>query len=371
MRRLLVIIRKEFGQIRRNPAIIRLVVVMPVIQLLVLPNAADYEVKNILVHVTDRDRSTLSRRLVENIRASGYFILSGYGSDRREAVVAMEQDRADIMLDIPRHFEKDLLREGRSTLFVEVNAINGVKAGLGGAYLTSLLRGFNDGIRAEWTGDGDSRAGPLRTTHTFRFNPRMAYSLFMVPGILVLLLTMVGMNLTAINIVREKELGTIEQVNVSPIRKHEFILGKLIPQFIMGFVVMTIGFGIARLVYGIVPLGSYLTIYAFAAVYMLAFLGIGMLVSNFSGTMQQAMLVSFFLMMVFILMSGLYTNIDSMPAWARWVARANPVTWFIEVMRRVVLKGAGMADIAMELAVISAYALLTNALAILTYHKRS
>lgn len=371
MRRLLVIIRKEFGQIRRNPAIIRLVVVMPVIQLLVLPNAADYEIKNILVHVTDQDRSSLSRRLVENIRSSGYFILSGYGSNRPAALEAMENDRADIILAIPHHFEKDLLREGRTTLMVEVNAINGVKAGLGGAYLVNLLRGFNEGIRAEWTGAGETLSGPVRTTHTFRFNPRMEYSFFMVPGILVLLLTMVGMNLTAINIVREKELGTIEQVNVSPIRKHEFILGKLIPQFIMGFVVMTIGFGIARLVYGIVPLGSYLTIYAFAAVYMLAFLGIGMLVSNFSGTMQQAMLVSFFLMMVFILMSGLYTNIDSMPTWAKWVARANPVTWFIEVMRRVVLKGAGMADITRELAVISVYAVLTNALAILSYHKRS
>lgn len=371
MRRLLVIIRKEFGQIRRNPAILRLVVVMPVIQLLVLPNAADYEIKNIIVHVTDQDRSSLSLRLVENLRASGYFILGGYGSDRREAEAALEADRADIILSIPLRFEKDLRREGRSTVLIEVNAINGVKAGLGAAYLTSLLRSFDEDIRAEWTGGADPWTGPVRVTRSYRYNPRMEYSLFMVPGILVLLLTMVGMNLTAINIVREKELGTIEQVNVSPIRKHEFILGKLIPQFIMAFGVMTIGFAIARLVYDIVPLGSYLTIYAFAAVYMLAFLGIGMLVSNFSGTMQQAMLVSFFLMMVFILMSGLYTNIDSMPTWARWVAKANPVTWFIEVMRRVVLKGAGLADITRELAVISGYAALTNTLAILSYHKRS
>jgi ABC-2 type transport system permease protein len=372
MRRTLVIIQKEFRQIVRNKAIIRLIFVMPIMQLLVLPNAADYEIKNINLHVTDHDRSAITRRLVENIRSTGYFRIVGYGSDRQAALRGIEKDEADLILEIPANFERTLVREGNAELMLSVNAINGVKASLGGAYINTLIRQFNGDIRMEWTGSATTAGvAPIPTTASFWFNPQMNYRFFMVPGILVLLVTLVGMNLTAINIVREKEIGTIEQVNVSPILKYQFIIGKLVPLFILGMVAMTMGFGIARFVYGIIPLGSYLTIYLFAMIYMLVILGFGLMVSNFSGTQQQAMLVSFFIMMIFVLMSGLYTSIDSMPEWAKWITRVNPVTYFIEVMRRVVLKGAGPSDITRELGIISGYALLTNTLAIFSYHKRA
>jgi ABC-2 type transport system permease protein len=372
MSKLGVILSKEFRQIIRNPAIIRLIFIMPVIQLLVLPNAADYEIKNINLQVTDHDHSAISRRLIDNISATGYFRVIGYGSDRDLAMEAIEKDQADLILEIPHNFERDLIREESARLMLAVNAINGVKASLGGAYLNNLLRQFNGDIRTEWL-QPDRLQKPFSITTTFTnwFNPGMNYKYFMVPGILVLLLTMVGMNLTAINIVREKEIGTIEQINVSPIKKHHFILGKLIPFWVLGLVVLTIGFLIARLVYGIVPLGAYWTIYVFAAVYLLVILGMGLLVSTFSATQQQAMLVSFFIMMIFILMGGLYTSIDSMPEWAKWITRINPVTYFIEVMRRVVLKGAALGDVTKELAVIIGYAMLVNGLAILSYRKRS
>jgi ABC-2 type transport system permease protein len=193
----------------------------------------------------------------------------------------------------------------------------------------------------------------------------------MVPGILVLLLTMVGTNLTAINIVKEKEIGTIEQINVTPIKKYHFILGKLIPFWILGLIVMTLGLVVARVVYGIVPLGSFLTIYVFAAVYLLAVLGLGLLISTFAATQQQAMLISFFLMMIFILMGGLYTSIDSMPEWAKWITRFNPVSYFIEVMRMVVLKGSTLADIKKQLLIISGFAVVLNVWAVYSYKKRS
>lgn len=367
-----VILIKEFRQILRNPAIIRLIFVMPIIQLLVLPNAADYEVKNIRLQVTDHDHSSLSKRLVGNIGASGYFQVEGYGEDRKLALDAVERDKVDLILEIPNGFERTLVREDKASLMIAVNAINGVKANLGGAYLNNLIRQFNADIRTEWVKpDRSIQPFAIRTTHVNWFNPEMNYKYFMVPGILVLLLTMVGMNLTAINIVREKEIGTIEQINVSPIGKHHFILGKLIPFWILGLLVMTIGFVIARLAYGIIPQGTYLTIYIFAAVYLLVILGMGLLVSTFSSTQQQAMLVSFFIMMIFILMGGLYTSIDSMPEWAIWITRFNPVTYFIEVMRRVVLKGAGLGDVIPEFIVIVLYALIINSLAIFGYRKRS
>lgn len=372
MRKLMVILKKEFRQIFRNPAIIRLIFIMPIMQLIILPNAADYEIKNIRLAVVDHDRSVLSRRMIENIRATGYFRISGLNDSQASALEEVEHDRADIILEIPPSFERQLVREGTVTLQVLVNAINGVKGGLGGAYLNTVLRNFNSNIRTEWIGPETGEMGPkISAESSFWYNPLMNYKFFMVPGILVLLLTMVGANMTSMNIVREKEIGTIEQINVSPIKKYQFILGKLIPFWILGLVVMTIGFGIAWLLYGIVPLGSYLTIYAFAAVYLLVIMGVGLTLSNFSATQQQSMLVSFFIMMIFVLMSGLYTSIESMPEWAKWISRVNPVSYFIEVIRRVVLKGAGFSDITREFSIISVFAVLINAFAIYSYKKRS
>ena len=372
MKMLFVILQKEFRQIVRNPAIIKLIFVMPIFQLILLPNAADYEIKNINLQVTDHDKSALSRRLIENIRATGYFKLVGYGTDQNAAVEAVETDKADLVLQIPSQFERTLIREDKASLMLSVNAINGVKANLGGAYLNTLIRKFNVELRTEWiTPSKQQQPMSIATTSSNWFNPEMNYKFFMVPGILVLLLTMVGINLTSINIVREKEIGTIEQINVSPIKKHHFILGKLIPFWVLGLIVMTIGFTIARVLYGIIPLGSYITIYIFAAVYLMVILGMGLLLSVYSSTQQQSMLISFFIMMIFVLMSGLYTSTDSMPEWAKWIVRFNPVSYFIEVMRRVVLKGAGLSDVTRELAIITGYAILINGWAILSYRKRS
>jgi ABC-2 type transport system permease protein len=203
------------------------------------------------------------------------------------------------------------------------------------------------------------------------FNPLMNYRFFMVPGILVILVTMAGAFLSALNIVKEKEVGTIEQINVTPIRKYQFILGKLIPFWILGLVTLTIGMLISWLVYSIVPVGSVFTIYVFAGVYLISILGLGLLVSTFANTQQQAMLLSFFLMMIFILLGGLYTSIDSMPSWAQIIAKINPVTYFIEVMRMVVLKGSSLYDIRYHLLMVLLFGIVFNSLAILNYHKRS
>jgi ABC-2 type transport system permease protein len=203
------------------------------------------------------------------------------------------------------------------------------------------------------------------------FNPQMNYQIFMVPGILVILVTMVGAFLSALNIVKEKEIGTIEQINVTPIRKHQFILGKLIPFWVLGLVILTIGFLISRLAYGIVPVGNVFTIYVFASVYLLAVLGMGLLVSTFANTQQQAMLLSFFLMMIFILLGGLYTSIDSMPVWAQIFTKFNPVSYFIEVMRMVVLKGSGLYDIRYHLLIVFVFAVVLNSFAVWNYRKRS
>jgi ABC-2 type transport system permease protein len=345
---------------------------MPVIQLMILPWAADYEMKNIKLSVVDQDHSQYSRELVNKITSSGYFILTEYDNSYQQSLRSIEQDKSDLVLEIPEKFEKTLVKENEATLFMALNAINGVKANLGGAYLRSIIQDFNKEVRADWIQfPRFNTETNIQIDSSNWYNPLMNYKYFMVPGILVILLTMVGANLAAINIVKEKEIGTIEQINVTPIKKHHFILGKLIPFWILGLIVLTIGLTIAWAVYGIVPVGSFATIYVFAAVYLLTVLGLGLLISTYAVNQQQAMLISFFLMMIFILLGGLYTSIDSMPEWAQKITRANPVAYFVEVMRRVVLKGSSIGDIADQLLIVLGFALFLNGWAVYSYRKRS
>jgi ABC-2 type transport system permease protein len=372
MRTLRFLLQKEFRQIFRDPSILRIIFVMPMIQLLILPWAADYEVKDIQLSVVDHDHSSYSRQLISKITASGYFQLQSYDNSFGDALHDIEKDKADLILEIPAFFEKNLVKEDESTLFLAINAINGVKANLGGAYLRSIIQDYNREVRLKWIQfPRFSLETNIEVTSSNWFNPLMNYKYFMVPGILVLLVTMVGSFLASLNIVKEKEIGTIEQINVTPVKKYQFILGKLIPFWVLGLIVLSIGMLIARLAYGIIPVGSLLTIYAFAGVYLLAVLGLGLLISTFTSNQQQAMLISFFMMMVFILLGGLYTSIDSMPAWARAITKINPVSYFIEVMRMVVLKGSGISDIKYHLLTVFGFAVFLNGWAVISYRKKS
>ncbi len=372
MRTLRFLLQKEFRQVFRDPAILRIIFIMPILQLLVLPWAADYEVKNIKLAIVDHDHSDYARQLISKVTASGYFQLDQYTTSYNKAMEEVERDNADVVVEIPAHFEKDLVKESGATLFMAVNAINGTKAVLGASYLQSIVQDYNNEIREQWMQlPRFSPQATIEVTSSNWFNPLLNYKLFMVPGILVLLITMVGSFLAALNIVKEKEIGTIEQINVTPIKKYQFILGKLIPFWVLGLLILTIGLLISYVVYGIIPAGSFLTIYAFAAVYLLAVLGLGLLVSTYCNTQQQAMLISFFIMMIFILLGGLYTPIESMPEWAQWITKFNPVSYFINVMREVVLKGSSLADIAPQIGMILLFALVLNTWATLNYRKRS
>jgi ABC-2 type transport system permease protein len=372
MRALFILLEKEFRQIFRDPAILRMMFMMPAVQLLVMPLAADYEVKNVKICVVDYDHSSYSQKLVNKITATDYFTLVDYTDSYEKALRYVEHDEADLVLQIPSSFEQDLIREDEAPLFLAINAINGVKANLGGAYLRSIIGDFDREVRLEWLQLPRQNPQPTIEIASINwFNPLMNYRFFMVPGILVILVTMVGAFLSALNIVKEKEVGTIEQINVTPIRKYQFILGKLIPFWVLGFVILSIGLLISWIAYGIIPVGSFVTIYVFAGVYLLSVLGLGLLVSTFANTQQQAMLLSFFMMMIFILLGGLYTSIDSMPMWAQTFTKFNPVTYFIEVMRMVVLKGSSLYDIRFHLLKVLIFGVVFNSLAIWNYRKRS
>ncbi|TDH28691.1 ABC transporter permease [Segetibacter sp. 3557_3] len=372
MRTIRFLLQKEFRQIFRNKSILAMVIFMPVMQLIILPLAANYEVKNINIAIIDNDHSSYSQKLIAKITASGYFKLAAYNFSFKQAFKFIEQDQADLILEIPAGFEGNLIRENEQQLFVAVNAINGTKANLGGAYLGTIIRDYTGEIRFDLVQPGRLSPQPVISVVPMNwFNPLLNYKLFMVPGILAILVTMIGGFLSALNIVKEKEVGTIEQINVTPIRKHHFILGKLIPFWILGNVVFSIGLLVSWLIYDIVPLGSIVLLYGFISVYLLAVLGFGLLVSTYCDTQQQAMFIMFFFMMVFILMGGLFTAIDSMPQWAKVVTWFNPVSYLIEVMRMVILKGSGLVDIWKHLAIIAGFAVVLNCWAMLNYKKTS
>lgn len=372
MRSLKFLLQKEFRQIFRNPAILRMIFMMPVIQLIVLPQVADYEIRNVNISIIDHDHSSYSREMIRKVTSSGTFVLAGYYDRYFDALLDVEHDKVDLVLEIPTGFERTLVREDEAKVAVAVNAINGVRANLGAAYLSTILRNYNQDVRTQWIRFPRFDEIPrVEIAGLNWYNIHMNYKLFMVPGILVVLLTMVGAFLTALNIVKEKEVGTIEQLNVTPIRKPEFVLGKLIPFWVLGMVVLTLGLLVARIVYGILPVGNIGLLYLFAAVFLLAVLGLGLLISNIAQTQQQSMLMAFFLMMIFILMGGLYTSIDSMPYWAQVVTWFNPVTYFIEVMRMVVLKGSTFSDISRHLGIMGIFAVVLNVWAVISYRKRS
>jgi ABC-2 type transport system permease protein len=370
MRTIKFMMQKEFIQLFRNKFMLIGILMGPVIQLLILPLAANYEIKNISVAFIDHDNSTYSRNLSSKILSSGYFELAGYESSYNNGLKLIEKDKADIVLEIPSGFERNLTRESKQQLFLAINAINGVKASLGGAYLSQIISDFNSEIRLQWSPPVRFNQAPsIGIAISNWFNPLMSYFILMVPGFIVTLLTGVGGFMAALNIVKEKEIGTLEQLNVSPIKKSHFIIGKLLPFWILGFFIFTIGLIIARFVYNIVPVGSVVLLYLFLAIYLIALLGLGLLISTYADTQQQAISIAYFVIMIFNFLSGLYTPLESIPFWAKIIAEINPLTHFIEVIRMVMLKGSAFHDIIYHLGVIIVLAVVFNTWAIFNYKK--
>ncbi|MVT08244.1 ABC transporter permease [Chitinophaga tropicalis] len=371
MRTLRLLLEKEFRQIFRDKGLLPVIFILPLIQLLIMPLAANFDVKNINLAVVDRDHSTYTQQLVSKIASSGYFHITGYHNDYTPALRQIEREKADIIMEVPAHFEQDLVKENKAFIYLAADAINGTKAGLGSAYLTSILADYNNEVRLKWLPAQPAAAGTVDLRFSNWFNPYMNYRLFMVPGILVLLVTMVCGFIAALNIVKEKEIGTIEQINVTPVKKWQFIMGKMIPFWVIGMVDFTLGLLLARLVYGIIPVGNLALLYMFLAVYLVALLGFGLLISTYSDNQLQAMFVAFFFIMIFMLMSGLFVSVDNMPGWAKVIAMLTPVTHFVEVVRMIVLKGSKFSDIQFQLLVEVMFAVVLNGWAILNYRKTS
>lgn len=368
MRTIRYILQKEFIQVFRNRTMLPIIFIVPIVQLLVLSFTATFEIKNIDLFVVDQDNSTASREIVAKFRGSPFFTIVDYSESFFLAEEAIINNSADQVLQIPDGFEKDVISEKQARLLITTNAINGSAASLMNAYALNIAMDYNTNIIVQQLGLTKPPAS-IHVSTAFWYNPELNYFTYMVPGILVLLVTVISAFLSAMNIVREKEIGTIEQINVTPIKKYQFILGKLIPFWIIALFELAFGLLLAKLIFDIPMLGSLGLVFFVASVYLLVALGLGLLISTLTNTQQQSMFLTFFFMMIFILMSGLFTPVQSMPEWAQIMNKANPIAYFIDVMRMILLKGSVFSDISRQFFSLLVLAVMLNALAVWRYRK--
>ena len=340
------LLQKEFLQIRRNSFMPKIIFIFPIMVMCVMPWVMNQEVKNIRVDVVDIDHTTHSQQLVHQIEASNYFVFNGQKATYQEAMKDIETSMADIILEI---------RDGK--YLIAANAVNGTKGSIGSAYLSQIV----------------SRAAtaPSASSVLTLYNKLQSYKVFMIPALMGILMMMLCGFLPALNIVGEKEKSTIEQINVTPVSKWSFILAKLIPYWIIGLVVLTLCLVLSWLVYGITCQGPLLLVYLLAILLALFFSSFGLIVSNYSDTMQQAMLVMWFFVVCLMLLSGLFTPVRSMPDWAYLTTYINPMHYFAAAIRTVFVRGGGFQTIAHQVVALAIIASVMSVWAVQSYKKNN
>lgn len=364
------LIEKEFKQLIRDPFIPKLIVLLPCLVMLIFPWATTMEIKHANLSIIDNDHSAISRKLIDKLSATPYFSITDVSNNTSQAMNSIEYGTADVMVEIPYDFEKSIMSEGSASLLFSANAINETKGSVASSYLTAIVNDFCTELTLENTNVSASAIGGIIIEPYYKFNPTMDYKIPMIPALIVLIMTLICGFLPSMNIVGEKEEGTIEQINVTPVPKVIFILGKLIPYWIIGVLVFSIAMAVSLLVFDLSPVGSVVALYGAALIYIFAISGLGIIISNYSQSLQQAMFMIFFFIVVMLLISGLFTPISSMPVWAQVIARLNPLTYFVEIMRSLYLKGSTLQDVQAQIyALVASFVLLTT-WAIVSYRKR-
>lgn len=358
------LLEKEFRQIMRNTFIPKMIVMFPIIIMCVTPWVTNLEIKNIIVSVVDNDHSSISSRLIHRIEASDYFIFAGTERSYEDAMKKIDMCKTDVAVVIPENYERDITNSRLPRILVSANAVNGTKGSMGSAYLANII---NDNLKEAV--HANTAVNKEKLTTFSLYNKGQDYKVFMIPALMAILIVMFCGFLPALNIVGEKENGTIEQINVTPISKSTFIIAKLIPYWIISMIVMTICFLLSWIVYGITPEGNILLLYMLAMLLALTFSGIGLVISNYSRVMQQAMFVMWFVMVCMILLSGLFTPVSSMPDWAICITTINPMKYFIDGMRTVFIKGGTFGNILPQTTALAVFAAAANTLAIYSYKK--
>lgn len=362
------LLEKEFKQFFRDPGLPKMAIAFPILMMLVFPYAVSMEIRNINLVVVDSNRSVASADLIQACTSSGYFNLIDICDDPAWAMRQMDKNRTDAILTIESDFDRCLERGEELPVGIKVNTINGTKGSIGAGYLTACVRRYS--AEKSPRKQASYTAGPqLDISSKYYFNPYLDYKQFMVPALIAIAITMLTGFFPALNIVSEKERGTIEQINVTPVNRGVFILCKLIPYWVVAFFVLSACLLIARLVFDYSCAGSLGLMYFFTACNILVTSGMGLLISNYSDNAQQSMFITWFFMMVFMLVSGIFTPIASMPGWAQAITYLNPMRYYADAMRGVYVKGCTLSDLWVDAAGLLAIGSTMVTWAILSYKK--
>ena len=356
------LIKKEFLQIRRNAFLPRLIVMFPIVMMCVMPWVMNMEVKNVVVDVVDNDRSPLSQRLVHSVEASRYFIFNGQKDSYASALQEIESSRADVVLVIPPHYSRDVAQGKQPQVLIAANAVNGVKGAMGSAYLSQI-------VTAQVSPSVKAMQDKVATLTLY--NKHMNYKLFMIPALFALVMMLMTGFLPTLNIVGEKEAGTIEQINVTPVPKWAFILAKLIPYWLIALFVIVVCLTLSWLVYGITCQGPLWLVFVLAMLLALFWSSFGLIISNYSNTMQQAIFVMWFFVVTLMLLSGLFTPTRSMPAAAYATTYVNPMHYFIDAIRTVFVRGGDLRSIAHQVLALLGIGTVMATWAVASYKKNN
>ncbi len=372
MQRILYIVQKEFRQILREKLFIGLIFGSPFIQIVLLGFAITTDVKHVALTIVDNDHSVMSRRLVDAFRVTESFDFKGERASQQQAVRALDRGDAKLALIIPAHFERDLKSGRHPKVQALLDGVDGNSAGVALAYVNLIAMR----LQKEWLKESNQFISQFKTIHLTEIEPRMQYNPALesvnniVPGILAILVMMITSFLTGMSIVREREIGTLEQLMVTPIRNVELILGKVIPLAVVAFLLFSVSILAAGLVFGLWPVGSLVSLYLTAFVFSLSTLGFGIVASTFAHTQQQAMFITWFFSIFAILLSGFFIPIENMPQGIQWVTYLNPVRYFMVIVREIYLKGTGIAYLWKEVTALAAFGLFTFIGASLRFSKR-
>lgn len=361
------LLQKELLLMKRNPFIPRVIVAMPLMVMLVVPLVANLDVKNVGIAVVDNDHSELSRRIVADIDACEYLNIVAVCPTHSEGMATIEKGSADVLITIPTDYSRNLTVNPMPAIDLAANGVNATKGSLGAQYSAQSVMG----TLSQWQAEQGVEIAPVDISVLNLYNPTLNFRNYMIPALMVMLLILICGFLPALNLVGEKETGTIEAMNVTPIGKFTFVLSKLIPYWLAGILVMCVSMVIGYLVYGLMPQGSLAAILLAAILFSLVMSGLGITIANNSSTLMQSIFLMFAIIMVFQLMSGLFTPVGSMPQWAQYITYVVPPRYFIDIMRSIYLKGTPLSALLPQFGALTAFAVVFCGIAALSYKKQS
>lgn len=370
IQRLKALIQKEFQQFVKDKRLLPIIFVAPILQLTFLGFAASLDVKNIAFVLCDLDKTSESRKFVESFTNSGYFTMEYSTEEYSDIQQYLDNSKAAMALVIPPKFGNRILKRETADVQLLFDGSEGNSTAIASSYAAQIINRYSQNMLINVIGNMKDLGGINAETRAW-YNPSLISRKFMVPGVLVLILLLTTMNLTAMAIVKEKEIGTLEQLLVTPLRPIEMIIGKLVPFTIIGLIVVSVAILVMVFGFSIPIRGSVFLLFMLTGFFLMTSLGLGLFVSTISKTQQQAMMIGmFFLMLPMMFLSGFVFPIENMPKVLQWISYAIPMKYYLIVIRSIILKGAGISHLWFETVMLLGIGVIVLSASVLRFREK-